>query len=116
MPNLKKVSLETFGDATQADVLEGKTFTSKEGVRKIGTFAPSAVNITYDNTGSGMTATNAQSAIDELASEKAEKTELDSKADKTELASKAPMYTYSQTDITAGTTPLETGKLYFVYE
>lgn len=28
----------------------------------------------------------------------------------------APMYTYSQTDITAGTTPLETGKLYLVFE
>lgn len=27
----------------------------------------------------------------------------------------APMYTYSSTDIVAGTTPLETGKLYFVY-
>jgi hypothetical protein len=27
----------------------------------------------------------------------------------------APMYTYSTTDIVAGTTPLETGKLYFVY-
>ena len=30
--------------------------------------------------------------------------------------SKAPMYTYSTTDLTAGSSPLETGKLYFVYE
>lgn len=37
MPDLKKVSLEPFGDAEQADVLEGKTFTSKAGVRKPGT-------------------------------------------------------------------------------
>ena len=28
----------------------------------------------------------------------------------------APAYEYSQTDLTAGTSPLETGKLYFVYE
>lgn len=28
----------------------------------------------------------------------------------------APSYTYSDQDITAGTTPLETGKLYLVYE
>lgn len=28
----------------------------------------------------------------------------------------APMYTYSTTDIVAGTTSLETGKLYLVYE
>lgn len=28
----------------------------------------------------------------------------------------APMYTYSSTDIVAGSTALETGKLYFVYE
>lgn len=30
--------------------------------------------------------------------------------------SKAPMYTYGTTDLTAGVTPLETGKLHFVYE
>ena len=34
----------------------------------------------------------------------------------TTAESKAPMYTYSQTDLTAGTSALETGKLYFVYE
>ena len=28
----------------------------------------------------------------------------------------APAYTYSTTDLTAGTSPLETGKLHFVYE
>lgn len=32
------------------------------------------------------------------------------------LAAKAPMYTYGTTDLTAGSSPLETGKLYFVYE
>ena len=29
---------------------------------------------------------------------------------------KAPAYTYSTADITAGSSELETGKLYFVYE
>lgn len=32
------------------------------------------------------------------------------------LAAKAPAYSYSTTDLTAGTSSLETGKLYFVYE
>lgn len=32
------------------------------------------------------------------------------------FAAKAPAYTYGTTDLTAGTSPLETGKLYFVYE
>ena len=33
-----------------------------------------------------------------------------------QLSSKAPSYTYGTTDLTAGTSALETGKLYFVYE
>lgn len=32
------------------------------------------------------------------------------------VAAKAPAYTYSTTDLIAGTSQLETGKLYFVYE
>jgi len=32
------------------------------------------------------------------------------------VAGKAPAYIYSTTDLTAGTSQLETGKLYFVYE
>lgn len=32
------------------------------------------------------------------------------------LESKAPAYTYGTEDLTAGTSSLETGKLYFVYE
>lgn len=32
------------------------------------------------------------------------------------VAGKAPAYTYSTTDLTTGTSQLETGKLYFVYE
>lgn len=34
----------------------------------------------------------------------------------TNLQNKAPAYTYGTEDLTAGTSPLETGKLYFVYE
>lgn len=32
------------------------------------------------------------------------------------LATKAPAYSYGTTDLTAGVTTLETGKLHFVYE
>lgn len=32
------------------------------------------------------------------------------------LETKAPAYSYGTADLTAGTSPLETGKLYFVYE
>lgn len=32
------------------------------------------------------------------------------------VAVKAPAYTYGTTDLIAGTSQLETGKLYFVYE
>ena len=34
----------------------------------------------------------------------------------TEIANKAPAYSYGTDDMTAGTSELETGKLYFVYE
>lgn len=39
------------------------------------------------------------------------KNEVDAK-----LNGKAPSYTYGTADLTAGTSKLETGKLYFVYE
>lgn len=39
-----------------------------------------------------------------------------STATQTALNDKAPAYTYGTTDLTAGSSPLETGKLYFVYE
>jgi len=35
---------------------------------------------------------------------------------RTKLATKAPMYSYGTEDLEAGVSPLETGKLYFVYE
>ena len=61
---------------------------------------------------------------------KADKTYVDTELDKKQptgdyatnsaltsgLAGKAPAYTYSTTDLKAGTSALETGKLYFVYE
>ena len=33
-----------------------------------------------------------------------------------EIADKAPAYTYGTADLTSGTSPLATGRLYFVYE
>lgn len=42
--------------------------------------------------------------------------ELAKKASVEALATKAPMYTYGTDDLTAGTSELETGTLYFVYE
>lgn len=45
------------------------------------------------------------------------KTEVENTyATKTEVENKAPAYTYGTEDLTAGTSELETGKLYFVYE
>ena len=35
---------------------------------------------------------------------------------KEQVDKKAPAYSYGTTDLTAGTSALETGKLYFVYE
>lgn len=40
----------------------------------------------------------------------------DAKAVGDALQGMAPAYSYGTTDLTAGSTPLETGKLYFVYE
>jgi hypothetical protein len=40
----------------------------------------------------------------------------DAKATGDAIATKAPLYTYGTTDLVAGETPLETGKLHFVYE
>ena len=37
-------------------------------------------------------------------------------AAQTAVANKAPMYSYGTADLTAGSSPLESGKLYFVYE
>lgn len=57
-----------------------------------------ASKVSYDNTESGLYAENVQTAIDELNTKK------------------APTYTYGTEDLTAGTSTLETGKLYFRYE
>ena len=61
--------LENTSDATatSSDIVEGAVAYTATG-RTVGTFEPKAENITYDNTGSGMEATNTQDAIDELKS------------------------------------------------
>lgn len=51
---------------------------------------------------------NAQTAADNAASV--------ASAAQSSANGKAPMYSYSTTDLTAGSSSLETGKLYFVYE
>lgn len=59
--------LENTSDATatSGDILEGAVAYTANG-RTTGTFSPTAENISYDNSGSGMDATNTQEAIDEL--------------------------------------------------
>nr|DAQ83311.1 MAG TPA: major tropism determinant [Caudoviricetes sp.] len=69
------------------------------------TSATSATKATQDASGNVITTTYATKT------EAATKTELS-----TGLAAKAPAYTYGTEDLTAGTSALETGKLYFVYE
>lgn len=46
----------------------------------------------------------------------AKTSDLSGYAKLTDLEQKAPVYTYGKTDLTAGTSPLATGTLYFVYE
>lgn len=46
-----RAPLTEFGDATAADVLEGKTFTSAEGLKVVGTMAPSSFTVTDDGAG-----------------------------------------------------------------
>lgn len=66
MSNIKTISVPNgLGDATPNAVLLGSTFTSNSGVRQTGTYIPSAADVTYDNTNSGLEATNVQDAIDE---------------------------------------------------
>ena len=59
--------LENTSDATatSGDIIEGAVAYTASG-RTVGTFAPTAENISYDNTNSGMEATTTQEAIDEL--------------------------------------------------
>lgn len=85
----------------------------------------SAADIEYDNTTSGITAENVQGALDELASKEVtvdsalssdSTNPVQNKVVYSALEDKAPTYTYGTEDLTAGTSPLETGKLHFVYE
>lgn len=73
-----------------------------------GTGAKTADKVAYNNTNSGMSADNVQDALDELQTVAVDL--------ETSLTGKAPAYAYGTEDLTAGTSPLETGKLYFVHE
>ena len=55
-----------LGEATDSDVLEGVTYTSDNGIKRSGTFSPTAENIIYDNSNSGINGTNLQEVIDEI--------------------------------------------------
>lgn len=92
-------------------------------VRGAGGGGPSAAEkVSYNNTASGLAAENVQAAIDELETEKAKTSHASQHAAEgsdpitPESIGAAPAYTYGTEDLTAGTSPLETGKLYFVYE
>ena len=80
--------------------------TNIEGVEQ------TAVNTTYDNSTSGMSATNVQGAIDELKSDISNniytKTEVDNKI--------GGLITSGTTDLTAGTSSLASGVIYAMYE
>lgn len=54
-----------LGNATPDKVLAGTTYSSESGFNLQGEFIPSAENISYDNTKSGLAAENTQAAIDE---------------------------------------------------
>ena len=63
------VVADGLGDATPDNVLAGTTFSSETGFKQEGKFVPSAGNISYDNTKSGLIAENTQEAIDEVRDE-----------------------------------------------
>ena len=65
MADIKNISVPSgLGDATDSEVLEGATYTSDNGIKRTGTFAPTAENISYDGTESGIDAETVQQAID----------------------------------------------------
>lgn len=70
---------------------------------------PSAVKAAYDLANTANTAASEANT----AAQQAQSTATSAAA---AVADKAPMYTYGTEDLTAGTSPLESGKLYFVYE
>ena len=55
-------------------------------------------------------------AVATAAQTAANKAKDDANEAKTTAEDKAPMYDYGTEDLVAGTTPLESGKLHFVYE
>ena len=93
--NLKSTSESLITRMTNAETKLNTTFTASRALvsNSSGQIAASSVTSTQLGYLSGVT-----SAI------------------QTQLNNKAPSYTYSTTDLTAGSSPLTTGKLYIVYE
>ena len=77
--------------------------------------ATAAANAQSTANSAATAAANAQSTANSAATAAANAQTTAANA-QTTADSKAPMYTYGTTDMTAGTSALETGKLYFVYE
>lgn len=65
--NEKEIKVASgLGEATPDQVVNGATFSSESGFNQTGSYIPSAQEATYDNTNSGLEATNVQAAIDEV--------------------------------------------------
>ena len=97
-PIAHAVNANTYGlgsDGLYGHVKLSASTSSSSGVANGYAATPSAVKAAYDLANTANTA--AQSA-------------------QTTADSKAPMYTYGTDDLTAGTSPLATGQLHFVYE
>ena len=88
--------------ATAAQTAANNAATAAQTAQSTATAAQTAAQTAAD------TASAAQG--DALAAQQA------AQAAQNAAANKAPMYTYGTTDLTAGSSPLESGKLHFVYE
>ena len=83
--------------------VSGATAVTKDDITALGI---PAQDTTYTLSSFGVTATAAElNYVDGVTS-----------SVQTQLNNKAPAYTYSTTDLTAGTSSLTTGKMYLVYE
>ena len=114
---------DNIADAIRAQNGTTETYYPSEMAAAISALSVSgdASNITYDNTASGLTASNVQNALDELANSSVENhasTHASTGSDPItpNMIGAAPAYTYGTDDLTAGTSELATGILYFVYE
>lgn len=104
MPDDANIQIDTSGDPTDtAGLMMTKTYDPTGKAQDVFAYVDNAVgNIPTPDVSGQINAhnadTNAHSDIRDA------------------VAAKAPMYTYGTTDLTAGSSPLATGQLHFVYE